>query len=244
MQEIIAEEAAQHVPPDLYRQIDRHRDALLQGVRTPFDSGSLARHEKNPDGSGDLDRVIAVEAEAAVEAIRSHRPFAEIVFRLGVVSHYMADANNPLATSDDDEQEPLYYADFLRYTEHVEPKLPLLFYGLNEEVERQGSLSPLIEAALARSRVFYLSLGREYRRIGFASGLEEFDDRSTAFGIAAVSFSQAVTDVVLTLRYIWIRAGGIDERTTLPARGDHLIQLPRHRLDAQEAPDPDLRRGG
>ena len=70
-------------------------------------------------------------------------------------------------------------------------------------------------------------VGREYRKIGFASGVGRFDDRSTAFGVASVAFSHAVTDVTLVLRYIWITAGGVDSRANLPAGGKRLALLPR-----------------
>ena len=70
-------------------------------------------------------------------------------------------------------------------------------------------------------------IGREYRRIGFSSGIGRFDDRSTAFGVASIAFSHAVTDVTLALRYIWLTAGGIDDRANLPAGGTRLTVLPR-----------------
>jgi hypothetical protein len=35
-----------------------------------------------------------------------------------------------------------------------------------------------------------------------------------------------VTDVTLALRYIWLAAGGVDDRANLPA-GDRLTLLPR-----------------
>jgi hypothetical protein len=70
-------------------------------------------------------------------------------------------------------------------------------------------------------------IGREYRRIDFASGQGRFDDRSTAFGVASVAFSHAVTDVTLALRYIWLASGGIDDRANLPAGGTRLMLLPR-----------------
>ena len=54
-----------------------------------------------------------------------------------------------------------------------------------------------------------------------------FDDRSTAFGVGSLAFSHAVTDVTLVLRYIWLAAGGIDDRANLPAGGTRLTLLPR-----------------
>ncbi len=50
-----------------------------------------------------------------------------------------------------------------------------------------------------------------------------FDDRSTAFAVAALSYSHAVSDVARALRYVWLAAGGIDPRQRLTARRDALL---------------------
>lgn len=229
-QRSIAAEAGRLAPPDLARQIERREEHFRAGVMAPFRDADAARHDAGPGGV--LDRVILEEAERAVEAIRSHRPFDEVVFQLGVVAHYVADANNPLATSAADPREAAYYADYARYVESAEPRLPLLFYGVAPGMERHPDVSPLVAATLARGRRLYPLVGREYRRVDFTPGVIAFDDRSTAFGIASVAFSHAVTDVARVLRWIWIRAGGADPRDRLPDRGERILRLPR------DAPPP------
>jgi hypothetical protein len=224
---VIGREAARLAPPDLARQIEKHKHAFDEGVNGPFADTDSARHAKNPDGSGQLDRVIADEVTAAVAEIRGHKPFEQIIHRLGVVAHYVADANNPLAASNADPQERRYFVDYLLYAETAEPRFPLIFYGLQPGLDASRDLSPLVNAALKRGRELYPVIGGEYRRIDYASGLGLFDDRSTAFGVASVAFSHAVTDVTLALRYIWLAAGGIDDRANLPAGGTRLVVLPR-----------------
>jgi hypothetical protein len=240
-QQTIAREAARLAPPDLARQILRHKSDYQAGVQAPFADTDALRHMKNPDGEGSLDRVVATEVEGAIAAIRDHRPFAEIVRRLGTVAHFVADANNPLATSGDDPEEGRYFADFLRYAESAEPRFPLVFYGASPALSGPRDLDSLLAATFHRGRALYPTVGREYRRIDFASGLDSdngFDDRSSAFGVASVAWSHAVTDVALALRYIWLRAGGADERASLavPAGtggteggGGHLLLIPRAR---------------
>ncbi len=223
----IADEAARLAPPDLYRLIDRHRRQYHEGVRAPFEDGDPARHEANPDGTGVLDRVILAEVEGAVRAIVEHRPFAEVVYRLGVVSHYLADANNPLAASAADPDEGRYFADFLRYAESAEPRFQLIFYGLKPEIDRGRDFRPLLAETLKRSRELYPLVSLEYRRVGFAPGRTAFDDRSTAFGVAALAFSHGVSDVALALRYVWLKAGGADQRSYLPSDGKQLLLYPR-----------------
>jgi hypothetical protein len=222
----IARDAARLAPPDLARQIERHHRAFEAGVTAPFADTDPLRHMANEDGSGALGDVVAAEVAGAIEAIRTHRPFEEIVQRLGTVSHFLADANNPLATSGADPEEGRYFADYLRYADGARARFPVIFYGLRPGLEARRDLSGLLAETLHRGRELYPVVGREYRRLGFASGLGRFDDRSSAFGVASVAFSHAVSDVAVALRYIWLRAGGADERMGLPAGGSRLLVLP------------------
>ncbi len=223
----IAWEAARLAPPDLARQLIKRRAAYLAGVIQPFDDSDASRHRKDPDGGGSLDAALEDAVAQAVAAIRAHRPFDEIVFRMGVAAHFMADANNPLASSQADPEAGRYFVDFLRYAETAEPRFPLVFYGMHPGLDREPDVAELLADTLRRGRGLYPLIGLEYRKIDFASGIGRFDDRSTAFGVASVAFSHAVTDVALVLRYIWLRAGGGDERPGLPAGGTRLLLLPR-----------------
>jgi hypothetical protein len=225
--ETIAWEAARLAPPDLARQLIKRRTAYLAGVIQPFDDSDPSRHRKDPDGGGSLDAALEDAVAQAVAAIRAHRPFDEIVFRMGIAAHFMADANNPLASSQADPEAGRYFVDFLRYAETAEPRFPLVFYGMRPGLERAPDVAELLADTLRRGRGLYPLIGLEYRKIDFASGIGRFDDRSTAFGVASIAFSHAVTDVALVLRYIWLRAGGGDERMGLPAGGTRLLLLPR-----------------
>ena len=88
-------------------------------------------------------------------------------------------------------------------------------------------LKQLVLRALHRGRDLYPLVGEEYRRVGFASGVGAFDDRSTAFGIAAVSYSHAVSDLARVLRYVWVQGGGADPRQRLWAAPQELLVLPK-----------------
>jgi hypothetical protein len=225
-QTAIAREAARLAPPDLARQIEKHKRTFEAGVLAPFQDTDPGRHRKNADGSGSLDKVLYQEVDSTVSAIRAHRPFEEIVQRLGQVAHYVADANNPLASAGTDPDEARYFLDYLRYAQSAEPRFPLVFYGVPPWFDNRG-IKPILDAALRRGRAFYPMVGREYRKIGYASGVGRFDDRSTAFGVASVSFSHAVTDVSLVLRYIWLTSGGADDRSAVVNAGTRLLVLPR-----------------
>lgn len=225
-QEGIARTAARLAPPDLYRQIARNREAYLLGAVDPFRDQEPGNHVQNGDGDGRLAEVIEVAVQNAVDSIRAHRPFNEVVYRLGVVAHYLADANDPLAVAESDPEEARYRADFLRYAESAEPRLRIVFYGFRPGFDGRHDLPGLVEEALRRSRQLYPLVGLEYRRIGFQSGLEGFNDRSTAFGVVGLGYNHAVSDIAEVLRYIWIAAGGTDTRHRVPLRGQETVLVP------------------
>lgn len=222
-QDAIALEAARISPPDLARQIERHQRSFLAGVRAPLAESDPARHVKNADGSGQLDKAIATEIAAAVAAIEKHRPFNEIVQRLGRVSHFVADANLPLNAANSDAEEARYFRDYLDYAESARSRFAVVFYGVGSDWHGARDVASWTERTLARGRRLYPSIGDEYRRIGMTSGIPAFDDRSTAFGVAALSYSHAVSDATRAFRYIWLAAGGGDPRVELARNPDQLV---------------------
>lgn len=217
----IAWEAARLAPRDLYRQILRNKEAFEAGVLAAPEDAACEK------GRGGFEKTAAAQAEGAVRAIRDHKPFAEIVQQLGRLTRCLAWANNPLSMGEEDAEEARYAADFARYAASAEPRFPLLFYGLRTSLDHSKDLTPLLADTVKRGRAVYPRIGEEYRRIDFASGIGRFDDRSTAFGVASVSFSHSITDAALAMRFVWLRAGGADPRTSLPRDGNKILQLSR-----------------
>lgn len=224
-QDAIALEAARIAPPDLARQIERRQRSFLEGVREPLTGDEAARHMKNTDGSGQLDRVIAAEIAAAVDAIESHRPFSEVVRRLGRISHFVGDANLPLNTANSDREERLYFRDFLDYAESARSRFAIVFYGVGSDWKSPRDIDAWTRRTLSRGRKLYPSIGDEYRRTGMARGVDAFDDRSTAFAVAALSFSHSVSDVARAFRYVWLASGGGDTRFRRASDRDRLLVL-------------------
>ena len=205
----IADQARMVAPPDLVRQLEKHKKRYRDGVLAPFSETDNSRHVKNGDGSGSLDTVIRNETARAIRAIVSHHPFEDVVYQLGVVAHYVADANNPLNSSQDDPGEPQYFVDYLRYVDTARDRFSVVFYGppSGAEVDIDG----MVLRALDRGRKLYPLIGEEYRGVDPAEK-GGFDDQSQAFGVAGVAYSHAISDIALTLRYIWLEAGGADDR--------------------------------
>jgi hypothetical protein len=206
----IALDAASIAPPDLKRQIERHESEFLAG---------LLEEAEYPSALGmPLDEAIEAAVERSIGLIRTHQPFAEIVRQMGATLYYVAYANNPLIVGQSDPEEGAYFADYLEYVDSARPRFAVVFYGLVPEFESTGRIGDLVAQTLSRGRLYYPMVGGEYERIGGGRGVELFDDRSTAFGVSAVAFSQAVTDAAIVLRHIWIVAGGMDPRGDLPVR--------------------------
>ena len=221
----IAKHGTTLAPIDLHNQMERHQARFREGVLLPFGDPDSARHVKTADGKGVLDLVIVKEVERAITAIEKHYPFEDIIHQLGVVAHYVADANNPLNTSDADPHERDYSTDYLRYVESAQPRFDVVFDGHGRMIQEPDELRDLIHRSLERSRAFYPSIGEEYRRVGAVNGIELYDDRSTAFGIGALAFNHAVSDITGVLRYIWLRAGGADRLELFPFDKDQLVLL-------------------
>jgi hypothetical protein len=63
-------------------------------------------------------------------------------------------------------------------------------------------------------------MAEEYFRFGTRRTATDFDDRSTAFGVASLCYSHAVSDAVNLYYYIWREAGGdVRAASALRARG-------------------------
>ncbi len=223
----IAWEAARLAPPDLFRQIVRHKNSFRDGLIYPFDDGSPERRFVNPDGTGLLDEVILIEADNAVRSITAHRPFQDIVFQLGLVLHYVLEANNPLQVDLGDPSEATYAADYEAYLQYASKRVPGVFYGIDPELRGLADLEPFITRTIDRSRSLYPYVGDEYRRVGGGPGVERFDDKSTAFGVASVAFNRALTDAVAVLRLVWLEAGGTDGLPRRSLDSNHLLKLDR-----------------
>ncbi|MEO7973751.1 MAG: hypothetical protein ABIU84_09185, partial [Thermoanaerobaculia bacterium] len=153
----------------------------------------------------------------------------EVVEHLGRISHFVADANLPLNTANTDPREGAYFRDFLEYADSARTRFAVVFYGLGPDWRGPRDVESWTRSTLARGRKLYPAIGEEYRRIGATpgatgtSGVTRFDDRSTAFAVAALSYSHAVSDVARALRHVWLAAGGSDPRLRLAERRESLI---------------------
>jgi hypothetical protein len=215
----IAKKAAALAPPDLAMLIEKFEPEYQRGLdRAQSDEGVSHRYFVL-SRKGELRSRIERETRGAIDAIRKGDPMPSVIERLGGLVHLIADANNPFHVANDDARlNSTSQDDYEKYFERRLPKFPTVFYGLDP----QFRLSTYLDRTFARSAKFYPLVAGEYFRNGERRTSAAFDDRSTAFGIASVSYSRAVTDVVNVYYYIWKEAGG-DVRSAAVMRDGNLL---------------------
>jgi hypothetical protein len=217
--EKIAKKGAALAPPDLKMIIELFDTEYKRGLaRAADEEGRESHHYFVMSREGRLRERIERETRGAVDAIRKGEPMSAVVERLGGLVHLVADANNPFHVSKDDPRLASSQADYEAYFERRLPKFPTVFYGLDPDF----ALKPYLDRTFERSAKFYPLVASEYFRDGQRRTSAAFDDRSTAFGVASISYSRAVTDVVNLYYFIWKEAGG-DVRSAAVMRDGNLL---------------------
>lgn len=215
----IAGKAAALAPPDLRMLIERFESEYERGIELArADEGSESHHHDVLSRRGSLRDRIERETRRTIEMIRKGDPMPVVVERLGTLAHLVADANNPFNVAHSDARLSASRDDYARYFERRLTKFPTVFYGLDSRF----TLPSYLDRTLARSAKFYPLLREEYLRGGRVRTSAEFDDRSTAFGIASICYSRSVTDLVNLYYYIWKEAGG-DVRSAAVMRDGNLL---------------------
>jgi hypothetical protein len=188
----IASESAKHAPPDLLYVIKSFNQAYARGIETAVAEDAQGAHGR------DLRQRIESETRNVVSMLKANRPMSDVVERLGILAHLMCDANNPyLAAGASVENRE----DFERYLEQQMTKFPTVVY----RTDTHAGLAAILDRTFARSARFVPLMTEEYTR----GTSESFDDLSTAFGVASVSYSHSITDTANLFSYIWREAGGV-----------------------------------
>ncbi len=217
--ERIARKGAALAPPDLRTLIEKFEPEYKRGLeKAQSDEGTDAHHYFVLSREGRLRERIERETRGVISSIRKGDAMPVVIERLGGLAHLVADANNPFHVSKDDTRLTASRNDFEQYFERRMAKFPTVFYGL----ESRFDLIPYFDRTFARSARFYPLVANEYFRDGTRRSSADFDDRSTAFGIASVCYSRAVTDLVNLYYFIWKEAGG-DVRSAAVMRDGNLV---------------------
>jgi len=203
--------AAQLAPRDLRLIIYRFRNQYTAGIDRALAEESADKHRVH------LRDRIEKETAAIVMLLRTKQPMQQVVFRLGMLAHLVGDANNPWHVATDDELESSHL-DFEHYFERRMERFPTVFYGLDPRF----ALPQYLDRTLHRTAGYAPLMSEEYFRGGSRHTSSDFDDRSTAFGVASICYSHAITDIVNVDYYIWREAGG-DVRSAASMRAARVI---------------------
>ncbi len=209
----IADRAAQLAPHDLRLLIKRYHKQYAAGT----DYGIREEHGVDVHRNRLRERIDQ-ETRGTIGMLRSNQPMSQVVARLGLLAHLVGDANNPFHVSTEEALMELY-PDFEGYFERRMEKFPTVFYGL----DAQFALQHYLDRTFKRTASFSPLVREEYFRDGTRHTSSEFDDRSTAFGVASICYSHAVTDIVNLYYYIWRQSGG-DVRSEIAMRSARVIQ--------------------
>lgn len=216
--ERIAKKGTDLAPPDMRKLIERYNSEFHQGLAVSPTEES--RHVFLVDARrGALRGDIHKEVASAIQMMRQQKPIGDFVRTLGHIAHLISDANNPFKVANSSPRLADRQLDFEQYLERKMSLFPTVFYGLDSSFQ----LEPYMDSALIRTASFYPLLDEEYFRFGEKRDSSEFDDRSTAFGIAAVSYSHSVTDIVNVYYYIWKEAGGDVRSAAALQRGNLML---------------------
>lgn len=204
-------------PDDLRRQVRRHHLRFDAGI----ERGLAAPPSWRAASPGSLEESLEAQARRCADALREPVPLDDLVEELGVLAVRVLDAADPLAVGHDDPREPSYAGSYQAYVESVRGRLRLVYYGQDADLIAGGDVAGAVAGALNRSRALYPYVGQEFYRTGALRDWRTFDDRSVAFGVAAISLSRGLTDLANMASYVW-RSGGGQIPTPRPTPTGHV----------------------
>jgi len=199
------------MPPSLRQQLNKHRKECLRGALDAMSGVGESQHSITENGKF-LAEKISEQIDKIVSMIDRQEPFKNIVYEMGILSHYATDLNAPLSPNGDGKE---HYNAFYRFCFQKEKKIRIVFYGFSDPFLAQKDLAQFSENSLNRtlSHVPYVKDSFSRARNGSDS---EFDERSILFGIAALSYSHAVTDIARLWLYAWNESHGDLTGTPFP----------------------------
>jgi hypothetical protein len=200
----VAWTAVDFFPPDLARQVRRHDDRFDAGIQRGLQSPPAWR--AGPPGN--LQQALDAQVRRCAADLRKPVPLTDLVEEIGVLAVLVLDANDPLAVAHDDPRETAYSAAYQGYVDSILDRVRLVYYGQDHDLIMSGAVDATIDEALDRSGALYPFVGQEFFRTGELRDWRSLDDRSVAFGVAAVGLSRGLSDLVNFTLFIWRQGGG------------------------------------
>jgi len=215
------------LPSDLATEVREHHRRFDAGINR----GMNAPPDWLEGPPGHLEEALIQIAHSCRTDLRKPIPLGDLVEELGILSVLALRANDPLAVSHADRRERLYRQAYSAYTFSILDRVRLVYYGPGgTSIGNSGYPEMVARSAMRRSREFYPFVGEEFYRGGALRNWREFDDRSIAFGVAAISLSHGMTDFINLCRWVWKQGGGqvVPPRPTpVGHKGPVIIPAPR-----------------
>jgi hypothetical protein len=210
----VAEDSLRLLPPSLQEVVEPHKDAIIEGAAEPLSLHKKGKcHTYDPTtGKGDLIKESLEAIKEGVKLVEQQKPFKEVARQLGIMCHLAVDLADPLRTSDEDPREADIAEDFAAFAVRQKEKFRPFFHGYPPGFLSKG-LEPVLQRYSSHSSTFYPILLRAYHPGGERVSSEAFDERSTAFGVASVCFSQALLTTGAMWVYFWHHSHGDMEGT-------------------------------
>jgi hypothetical protein len=200
----VAWSAVEFFPTDFQSHVRRHHARYDAGIRR----GLSAPPSWRAGAPGNLEQALESHVVHCAQALREPIPLADLVEEIGVLAVRVLDASDPLAVAHDDPREPRYASAFLAYVDTLHDRMRLVYYGQDEGLIYSHDIGPAVTNAMSRSVELYPRVGEEFFRTGTLRDWRTLDDRSVAFGVAAISLSWAMTDLANFTSYVWHHGGG------------------------------------
>jgi hypothetical protein len=196
-------------PPALLAVLESHRGRLQRGMLDPSEREGEEVHFQHADGRGGLGAAgVAHKVEEVRSLLLKKRSLKEFTYEMGTLAHLIADAAFPLNVSDADPREPRYREAYRQYIETKLDRIPFVFNRARSKELKRGKVDRFIMASVERAVSNYALIGRAFDDEGRPRSRNALDERSVPFGIASLAYSEAVSNVVLIWRAVWISVNG------------------------------------
>lgn len=201
----VAWSAVEFFPPDFRSHVQRHHKRYDAGIQR----GLQAPPSWRAASPGNLEQALESHVQHCATALRQPIPLADLVEEVGVLAVRILDASDPLAVEHLDPEEPSYAAAYLQYVDSIRERVRLVYYGQDPKLIQGHDVAGAVDAAISRSAELYPRVGEEFYRSGELRDWRTLDDRSVAFGVAAISLSWALTDLANFTAFVWHYGGGL-----------------------------------
>lgn len=203
--QMIAVKASNLTPYELKLLIKKYKTEILEGAIEPLKGKKDEGHYLLVDGSyGKAHLVINAQVQSILKAMKEKRlDLADFCRRLGVISHYVAEVNNPVLTGDLKRNGAWFYNSFVQYTDSKLDRFALTFDGYKNDLLENGDYEGFVIASAIRSAGNFDSLKNAYLAVRNKNGDYIFDEKSIPFAASSLAFNYAVTDTAKIWYYIW-----------------------------------------